>query len=238
MSRYYTHNGRQLPSVTTICGMLDKPALVQWAANQACDYILDQLGDIDSRIQADQLNSEIVSNVVERARTEFRKAGKRAMEIGSKVHAYIESYLLENKEPLITGDREIAGFLAFLEWAEQHDMVVISTEHTVYYDRYAGTCDLICKLDGKKCLIDFKTSKIGDDTPAYNEHRWQVAAYRQTDPTIEGTGILYLNKETGYPVWRDVSGTYEKDRSVFNCLVELWYTIHDRKAKEITGGAK
>ena len=52
------------------------------------------------------------------------------------------------------------------------------------------------------------------------------------------SGVLYLNKTTGYPAWRDVSGTYEKDVAVFNALVELWFLIHDRKAKQITGGAK
>ncbi len=238
MGRYYKHNGGELPSVTTICGVLDKPALVQWAANAACDYILNELGDIDSRIQADQLNAEFVGNVVEKARREFRSVSKKAMDIGSNVHAHIEHYLKTNKEPLIQGDAEVAGFLAFLEWADQYDMRVIATEHTVYSERYAGTCDLICTLAGKKYLIDFKTSKLADGAGAYPEHRYQVAAYRQTDPTIEGTGVLYLNKTTGYPAWRDVSGTYEKDVAVFNCLVELWFLIHDRKAKQITGGVK
>ncbi len=237
MSRYYKRNGVDFPSVTTICGMMEKPALVQWAANQACDFILNELGDIDSRIQADQLNSQIVSNIIEKARTEFRRSSKQAMDIGSRVHAAIEYYLQTGYEQFIDKDAEIAGFLAFLEWADQYKLKVIATEHTVYADRYAGTCDLICMLDGKKYLVDFKTSKIGENTPAYNEHRWQVAAYRQTDTTIEGTGILYLNKETGFPSWRDVSGTYEKDVKVYNCLVELWYAIHDRKAKQVKEGA-
>ena len=235
MGRYYKHNGRDLPSVTTICGILDKPALVQWSANMACDYILDELGDINSRIQADQLNAEIVGNIVNKARTEFRKMSKKAMDIGSNVHAAIERYLLTGKEPLISVDAEVAGFLAFLEWSEQYDMRVIETEKTVYSELYAGTCDLVCTLGNKKYLIDFKTSKLKDGSPAYAEHRYQVAAYRQTDPTIDGTGVLYLDKVTGYPQWRDVSGTYEKDVSIFNCLVELWYLVHDRKAKQIKG---
>lgn len=237
MSRYYKYNGRELPSVTTICGVLDKPALVQWAANQACDFILNELGDVDSRIVADQLNAEIIGNIIHKARTEFRKVSKKAMDTGSKVHTAIEYYIKENKEPLIQEDAVVAGFLAFLEWADQHDFKAIETEHTIYSDRYAGTCDLICHLGDKKYLIDFKTSTIKPDAPAYPEHRYQVAAYRQTDPTINGTGILYLSKIDGYPQWRDVSGTYDKDVSIFNCLVDLWYLTHDKKAKEIKGGA-
>ena len=227
MSRYYKHNGHDLPSVTTICGVLEKPALVQWAANQTADYILDKMAGKDI--------SEL-GNIVEKSRKEFRSVSKSAMQVGSNVHAGIEYLLNTGKEPALHGDAELAGYLAFLEWEAEHKLQVIETEHTVYSAKYAGTCDLICTLNGKKYLIDFKTSTMREGTAAYPEHRYQVAAYRQTDPTIEGTGVLYLNKQDGYPQWRDVSGTYEKDVAVFNCLVELWYLIHDRKAKEILGG--
>ena len=179
-----------------------------------------------------------LGNIVEKSRKEFRSVSKSAMAIGSNVHAAIEYLLKTGKEPVISVDAELAGYMAFLEWADQHDFLAIETEHTVYSDKYAGTCDLICTLNGKKYLIDFKTSTMREGTAAYPEHRFQVAAYRQTDPTIEGTGVLYLNKQDGYPQWRDVSGTYAKDVAVFNCLVDLWYLIHDRKANEILGGGK
>ncbi len=231
MSRYYEHNGRKLPSVTTICGLLDKPALVHWAANQACDYILEQLGNVDERIRRGELSGAIVGDIVERARKEFRRVSRRAMDVGSKVHAAIEYYIVHGEEPIIREDPVLAGFLAFLEWSESSKMEVIQTEYTVYADRYAGTCDLICMLDGRKYLIDFKTSKIADDAPAYPEHRYQVAAYRQTDDTIEGTGILYLDKESGLPRWRDVSATYDRDRAVFDCLTELWHLIHGTEGR-------
>lgn len=235
-TRYYKHDGRDLPSVTTICGVLEKPALVQWAANQACDYIMYNLAQVSKGIGP--WYPEDVGPIVEKARKEFRSASKKAMDIGSNVHAAIEYLLKTGKEPVISADEELAGYMAFLEWADHHDFLAIETEHTVYSDKYAGTCDLICTLNGKKYLIDFKTSTMRDGTAAYPEHRFQVAAYRQTDPTIEGTGVLYLNEQDGYPQWRDVSGTYEKDVAVFNCLVELWYLIHDRKANEILGGTK
>ena len=203
--------------------------MVQWAANQTADYILDNMAGKDI--------SEL-GNIVEKSRKEFRSVSKSAMAIGSNVHAAIEYLLKTGKEPVISADAELAGYMAFLEWADQHDFLAIETEHTVYSERYAGTCDLICTLNGKKYLIDFKTSTMREGTAAYPEHRYQVAAYRQTDPTIEGTGVLYLNKQDGYPQWRDVSGTYEKDVAVFNCLVELWYLIHSTKSEGNPGRGK
>ncbi len=37
--RFYDTPNGQVPSVTTICSLLDKPMLKQWAANEAVDYI-------------------------------------------------------------------------------------------------------------------------------------------------------------------------------------------------------
>ena len=75
-----------------------------------------------------------------------------------------------------------------------------------------------------------------EDAAAYPEHRYQVADYRQTDQGIEGCGVLYLNKETGRPLWRDSSGTYDGDRNVFNILVELWWASHPVKTKQFNKG--
>ena len=231
--RYYKYMGRELPSVTTITGLLDKPALVGWAGNAACDYVLDEVGK-----QTWPITLQAFSSIVEAARTNFRKVGRKAMDIGSKVHAAIEEYLQSGREPFRPEDAVLSGFLAFLEWQGKHRLEVITTEQTVYAERYAGTCDLICKLNGKRYLIDFKTSKLADDAGAYPEHRYQVAAYRQTDAEIEGCGILYLNKETGKPLWRDSSGTYDGDRAVFNILVDLWWASHKNKSKQFNDEVK
>ena len=227
MGRYYKIGNTELPSVTSICGLLDKPALVGWAANAACDYILDEVAK-----QTWPISLPAFSSIVEAARTNFRKVGRKAMDIGSQVHAAIEEYLQSGREPFKAEPAVASGFQAFKEWQGEHRLEVIATEQTVYAERYAGTCDLICKLNGKRYLIDFKTSKLADDAAAYPEHRYQVAAYRQTEAEIEGCGILYLNKETGRPLWRDSSATYESDREVFNLLVDLWWASHPNKSKQ------
>lgn len=220
MGRFYTYHGKKLPSVTTICGVLDKPALIQWGVNSACDYVINAVAGKQT------VSAEEVIDAANRARKEFRRVSKTAMDIGSKVHEAIEYFLKTGKERRLDGEAETAAFLAFLEWHSKEQVEVLLTEHTLYSERYAGTCDLVCMLGGKKYVIDFKTSKIGDGDKAYNEHRYQVAAYRRVVEDAQGCGVLYLHRETGWPHWRDTSATYERDAAVFNCLVDLWYLMH------------
>jgi len=218
MGRYYTcpTTGKKLPSVTTITGQMDKPALVYWAANCTADYIIERLHE--------DPNVDVLEHV-EAARKNFRKVSAKAMDIGSAVHAAIEHWLKTGQEPQAPSDEVLSAFLAFLEWLDRWESwQTIKTEHSLYADRYAGTCDWIVTLDGKKFVIDFKTAK-----GVYPEYAWQIAGYRACDSTIEGCGILRLDKETGMPEWEDTSDTYEQDLKVFNCLTDLWYAIHKKE---------
>jgi hypothetical protein len=209
-----------------------------WAVNCACDYILEKLPSVSNSELPDNpagtlLHLSDVQPIVERARTEFRSASKTAMDAGSRVHDAIETYLKTGREPFNPSDEVLTGFLAFLEWKDLHHFEVIHTEHTVYGERYAGTLDLLCRLDGKQFVVDFKTTSIKEDGAAYPEHRYQTAAYRQCVPGTEGNGVLYLHKVTGFPLWKDCSSTYESDVNVFSILTDLYYATHPVVTKRI-----
>ena len=222
VGRHYKRNGLKYPSVTTITGQLDKPALTWWAANCACDYIISELEGSDE----DMVPVGALYPVIEAARKGFMKVSRQALDIGSATHGAIEHYLKTGQEPQAPSDEVLSAFLAFLEWKGSMDVgETIQTEFTLYADRYAGTCDWIVMLGGKKYLIDFKASK-----GIYKEYQYQVAAYRACDPSIEGCGILRLDKVTGLPEWKDTSETYEQDLKVFEILTDLWYATHPREA--------
>lgn len=221
--RFYKHKGRKLPSVTTITGQLDKPALVPWAANCVADYILDNICD-DGNCP---YKAEELYPIIEASRKNWRKVSAKALGIGSALHAAIEHYLKTGQEPQAPEDQVLSAFLAFLEWKDEHKLEPIKTEHTVYADLYAGTTDLIAMLDKKKYIIDFKTySESSSSKPPYPEAKYQVAAYRACVPDCEGSGILYLGKGLGLPVWVDCSESYETDLAIFNHLVEIYYLTH------------
>lgn len=232
MSRYYVNDkGFELPSVTTITGQLDKPALIPWAVGMATLYVTQQIQGLRT------VGAKRILSILDEAKKNYRKASGQALNIGSAVHNAIEQYLITGKEPRNPPDQVLSAFLAFLEWKDQYLVEVISTEETVYGKNYAGTQDLKAIIDPegrakepnredyhRKYVVDFKSS-----SGIYPEMRYQVAAYRQADPTIQGSGILRLDKQTGDPEWKDISDTHETDSKVFNHLAAVWWLTHPRK---------
>lgn len=220
MSRTYRHPlGVDVPSVTTITGQLDKPALTYWAAGAACDYIIEKVGT-----DGDGITKEMLFSHIESARKSFRTVSRKALDAGSRIHEAIEVYLKTGKEPYTKDDQVVSGFLAFLEWKDAHKVEPIALEETVYGYDFAGTLDFYGMFDGKRYVIDWKSSK-----GVYDEMRYQVAGYKSTKRDCEGCGILRLDKETGLPEWVDTSNTYNEDLRIFNILTDLWWSRNKSK---------
>ena len=51
-------------------------------------------------------------------------------------------------------------FLRFVEWWDEYKPTLLETEVHLFSDKLkvAGTCDLVCEIDGEVWIIDFKTS--------------------------------------------------------------------------------
>ena len=225
MSHTYEHKGFKYPSVTTIISdCSDKSgALTQWAANMTVEWIRQNCNSEYGGIY------EVSEDSLENARFNFRAVSQDALDIGSAVHHAIEHWLKTREEPTFkdlpenTQDQALAAFVAFLEFYDEHEMESYATEETVYGNCWAGTLDWRGLFNGKRYVIDFKTSK--GMYPA--EMGPQIAAYRSTfDLKMEGCGILRLDKETGMPEWKDFSKRYEQDLRVFNAMVNLYFERH------------
>jgi len=226
--RFYRHpkHGKKVPSPTGIIGQLDKSgALTWWAAECTVEYIRQNLPD--------SLTKEELFSLLESAKRNFRKVSQDALDVGSAVHHAIEYYLKTGKEPVITDDRVLAGFIAFLEWKDQHKLKPIKVEYTIYDSEglYGGTLDLLCQLDGKVYIVDFKTSKQPRGNKPYEEWTYQLSAYSRCVEGVEGMGILRLDKETGYPDWYDLTAQREQAEEIFMCLLKLWYLRHPNYPK-------
>ena len=226
MSHKYPHNGYVYSSVTTIISdCTDKSqALMGWSAREVCNWI---------RQNCDHVNGEhtdfweVTQNDLKNAQHNYRDVSQDALDVGSAVHEAIEYYLKTNKEPILTNDKVIAGYVAFLEWKDKHQLLPLALEETVYGNYWGGMLDYRGLFDEKEYVIDWKTSKAH-----YPEMRYQIAAYRSANPNVVGSGVLRLDKETGMPDWKDHSKTYEKDLQVFNNMVELYYSRHPLLAKK------
>lgn len=222
MSRSYGIEGIEYPSVTTILGVLSKgDALLGWAAKCAVQYVREHAGKVG------------LEKALELAAFQWRDARDEAADIGTEIHDLIHKYIKFGKDANSVMRPEVEnGFLAFLDWEKEHKVKWISTELQVVsrVHGYAGTLDAICLFDGKKYLIDFKSSK-----GFYDGFDMQLSAYRiaaaELGHQTEGCGILRLDKETGAAEWKDFSDKQDQAGAAFISLVKFYYLQKNRMLK-------
>ena len=227
MSHTYKKGKHELPSVTTIIGeATDKDGLVYWSANAAVDYLCEH---------STGLCGEHQDEIVKTARTHFKTISKEALSIGSEVHACIESYLKYDdisflRFPKSKKDESLSCLEAFEFFKFDHELKPLKLEYTVFGEgHWAGTMDFKGILDGKKTLIDFKTSKA----IYWSSMGPQLGAYWVADGRwAEQAGILRLDKVTGeYELKLLQPKRLEKYYREFQHMVELYFERHPIIAK-------
>jgi hypothetical protein len=115
------------------------------------------------------------------------KAGDR----GTLVHELAEKFM--HGEIVESDNEEICKHLMSFEkfWLD-NEVQLIDTELFMWHEDvpWAGTCDIIAKIDGKYCIIDIKTGNY------YKSHEIQLNMYAEllskiTDEPIEMIAGLY-----------------------------------------------
>ncbi len=182
--RFYCIDGDDYVSVTHVLGVINKPALVNWAANQERALVLDAAADLYLDVAGTPAMSRPTYLTTLQGRLGKMKAHKRtlakAAEIGTQVHAIIEWNLrrelgqVVGPEPRILDNAQWA-FMAFQDWAGSVRLKPRAIEQTVFSrtHRFAGTMDLLADVNDVPTLIDFKTGKA-----VYGEAHLQNAAYQ------------------------------------------------------------
>jgi hypothetical protein len=131
---------------------------------------------------------------------EYRRVTDEALEIGNETHKNIESIIKGEGYLSVKNEGSCNSINAFDEWRDELNPEWLDAERKIYCDRfkYAGTVDAVAKINGRVCVIDFKTSK-----KIYKPYHLQVTAYAQAIKRIDGLRqwplgmILRLDKETG-----------------------------------------
>jgi len=235
--RFYHIDGQDLPSVTTILGAIAKPALVKWAENTARAATIDAAADLYTdlaKISGPASMSRPAYIATLEGRLGKAKAAERelakAAEIGSQTHALIEWSLRTSlgqvaTRPATTPPAEWA-FMAFQDWAKSVSLEPIFIEQTVWSHTYgyAGTLDLVAKVNGEITLIDFKTSK-----GIYAEYDLQSVAYQHALTEMghgvpAGGGLIVrlpkVETDPGFEVHR--CGSVETLLPVFLSVLDVW----------------
>jgi hypothetical protein len=168
------------PSITNIIDVLDKPALIGWAAKETAGAAWDHrhaLVAIDDR--------ETAVEMLKGARFRGRGGSKRKADVGSVVHSVAEALAKGTDLPEFGPDEEpfLDGFMAFVS---DFDPMFLRSEGTVFNEthRYAGTFDFLAAIGRFIVIGDFKTG-----SGIYEEVALQTAASRFAE--------LLWNEETG-----------------------------------------
>ena len=193
-SRYYQRNGEYYPSITYVLGAYPKGKFFE-------DW-LKKVGYASEHI--------------------VRKAASQ----GTETHEMIEDYLNGKELNFLSksGHPQYDTlvwqmFLRFVDFWEEYKPELVETEVHLFSDeiKVAGTCDMLCKIDGELWIIDFKTSNHLQTT-----YDLQTAVYGKCyeecfGKTPDRYGVLWLKSSKRGPKEGKIQGKgwemYESNRS-------------------------
>ena len=208
-SRYYRRNGKYYPSVTYVLGYYPKGKFFEdWLkkVGYSADYIV-----------------------------------KKAADEGTQVHEMIESYLNNEELNFLSSNGDPLYnpniwqmFLKFVEWWETYKPTLLETEVHLFSDKLkvAGTCDLVCEIEGELWIVDFKTSNSIQTT-----YELQTAIYSECYEECFGKkadrqGILWLKSKKHKPSEGKMQGkgwemvepkrTQDENLDIFNTVRKLF----------------
>lgn len=162
-----------VPSVTTVLNVIEKPGVVHWAVQQTCafyaanpDYSLTHTEEQAYRFgQWYYKRTPDVDSPEYQAQDYWQGVLHDLQEQGTDVHAFFESEvqgLFDTPEP--KNEAQAQMFNEIVLWLMDNKVEPLAVERTVYGDGYAGTLDLIARINGEVYLVDVKTSRKVYDT--------------------------------------------------------------------------
>lgn len=224
----YTVGPQKVDGVTSILGIIAKPALMYWAVNQAIDH-LDR--NIRPGVEYDEIQ---LQKLLEEAKYAHRKRSSEASNIGKIVHTWCENWIAGKKPKLPIHVKARNACEQFLKWVEKNDIEFLHSERVVYSreGNYAGTTDFIMKTNDRIYLGDFKTSNA-----IYDEYFFQTAAYQQAyleefpDEQIEGNIVVRLSKTGDFEIRENYD--YLGNVEAFNAALTLFRRVNKLDKLEV-----
>lgn len=195
--RFYNIDGVMMPSVTNILSAIAKPLLVPWAAKVEREAVTAAAADVYQQWATQPTTrtplprSWFLTTLA--AQLGKVRAHERTLtaagDLGTEAHQLIEWHLRTaigsqaGPQPLVRPEARHAC-QAFLQWATSVRLKPVLIERQVYSltHGYAGTLDILCRVNGVPTIIDLKTS-----TKIYPEAGLQLAAY---SVALEDMGYL------------------------------------------------
>lgn len=172
---YVNQFGEEVPSVTTILKMLNKQALIGWA---------NYLG----------FKHQKVKDVLD-----------EAAEVGTIIHAYMEAILRKenySKDEMWKhigkyGNKVYNRLLMINDWfqMEQPEFEPIFIEEKLVTTDYGGTVDYFGMYNGKKTILDFKTSKATRSNMFLQLSGYMDMIEESGEHIVEQAGIVIIRED-------------------------------------------
>jgi hypothetical protein len=203
---FYKFNGQRFPSVTGRLQILKDPGIMNWKMNRAVDYISSQWNSV-RQYDPTQINA-ILTEAKLVPQKEFEGAGS----IGTTVHGWREQWfkrLIEYNEDPKSHRRAIAinqnssiisACRAVERFAHECNYIPLACELYVADEilKTGGQVDDIGFVNGELCLVDLKTSNIGDKESYYAQVALYYFMFRKLYRLRpEKLKILHVSKQDG-----------------------------------------
>jgi galactitol-specific phosphotransferase system IIB component len=209
----HTLDGKRLHGVTSVLKYWGDPGgLINWAANMAVDHVEKVLK-----------TKEIEKEDLESARKAHTRKRDKAGDIGTKVHKELEDAM---------NDWITAGFLmdsknktvqAVLEWLRDEGIKPLKSEMHVYSRKhwYGGIADGVIEKDGKRYILDFKTSNYIYTTAFIQCGAYSTAVKEmKKSADVAGVVIVHIPKGKSFDPEKNVYWRYDIEN-----LETMWLNI-------------
>jgi len=217
----YTLDGKRLTGVTTVLGVIAKPALIGWAANMAVDYIEENIGTA--------LESDTFEELLKQARKAHTKKKEKAAQAGTDIHAFIEAWIKDNETTMPVDSVAFKQADQFIDWVNKNKVKFLESEKIMYSEKMwlGGTVDAVAEIDGKKYVVDFKTqAKMWDQTPFLQTAAYQMMLEEMGEKDFHGSLVLLLPK--GGKLEEHYDWDLETNKKGFMAALELYRTLNSK----------
>jgi hypothetical protein len=203
---YKLKSGARVPGVTTVLGVLNKPALVSWANRLGLEGI-----DVGKYVDALALIGTIGHDMI--------CCHNKGVLFDPTGHL---PELVDKAENCL---------ISYFHWAKGKTIEPILCEAALVSEnyRYGGTIDMYALVDGVRTIMDFKTGRA-----IYPEHIYQVAAYRQLleehGHQVDAVRVLQIGRAEDEGFSEKTVGDTSREWQIFKHALELYRLGAGRKA--------
>lgn len=212
----YFLDGKPMTGITSVIGMLAKPALIGWAAKQTSEWIRENCVLKEGNYYVTEEQLDLAKGAHARKKTD---AGTH----GTDAHTLVEEWV-KNRMDNRMSTTDFTSIQKFIDWATENVEKFLFSERRMHDPKLfvAGTADFAyIGKDGKKYMGDFKTS-----SGIYGIDYWlQVAGYKmlaegEGDEPYDGMSVIRLGKKGDF----EVQSLYEYDtyRDAFLACLTLY----------------